>query len=118
METQQGIASFGGLTIPPSPIIQPDNTDHAAAIVPVTLRLPIHFFAFSVLCFTYGSILLPSMAPRAVHFFYQSGVLSLVHVFTLGFITSAIMGVMYRYATVLTRRPVVYPRLTPFQFAF
>jgi len=37
-------------------------------------------------------------------------------VFTLGFITSAIMGVMYRYVPALTRRPVSYPRLAMFQF--
>jgi hypothetical protein len=117
METQQGIESFGGLTAQPSPIIPGDHTGHAAVIAPVTLRLPIYFFAFSVLCFTYGSILLPSIAPRAVHFFYQPGVLSIVHAFALGFITSAIMGVTYRYVPALTRRPIIYPRLASFQFA-
>ena len=39
-----------------------------------------------------------------------------MHVFTLGFITSAIMGVMYRYVPALMRRPVAYPRLAMFQF--
>jgi hypothetical protein len=117
METRQEIASSGGLSARPSAIIPPDHTGHATVIAPATVRLPIHFFVVSVFWFTYGSILLPSMAPRAVHFFYQPGVLSLVHVFTLGFITSAIMGVMYRYVTALTRRPVAYPRLASFQFA-
>ncbi|MBV8358143.1 MAG: hypothetical protein JO189_09445 [Deltaproteobacteria bacterium] len=117
METQQQVAPSSGLTDRPSPIIPLDHAGHAAVIAPVTVRLPIHFFVFSVLWFTYGSILLPSMAPRAVRFFYQPGVLSLVHVFTLGFITSAMMGVMYRYVPALTRRPVAYPRLALFQFA-
>jgi len=85
-------------------------------IAPETVRLPIHFFVFSVIWFACGSILLPSVAPGAIRFFYQPNVLSLVHIFTLGFITSAIMGVMYRYVPALARRPVAYPRLAMFQF--
>jgi len=117
METRQEIALSDGLTNRPSTRIPPDHTGQVAVIAQVTVRLPIHFFVISVLWFTYGSILLPSMAPRAVHFFYQPGVLSLVHVFALGFITSAIMGVMYRYVPALIRRSVAYPRLALFQFA-
>jgi hypothetical protein len=100
----------------PASIIPPNYSRRAVAIVPVTIRLPIHFFIFSILWFIYGSILLPWLTPRALHLFYQPGVLSLVHVFTLGFITSAIMGVMYRYVPALVRRPVAYPGLAQFQF--
>jgi hypothetical protein len=85
-------------------------------IAPATVRLPIHFFGFSVLWLACGSVLLPSVAPEAIRFHYQPSVLSLVHVFTLGFITSVIMGVMYRYVPALTRRPVACPRLAMFQF--
>jgi hypothetical protein len=102
----------------PAAIVPPDHTGHAALIAPATVRLPIHFFVFSILWFTYGSILLPWLAPSAIRAFYQPAVLSLVHVFTLGFITSTIMGVMYRYVPALTRRPVTYPNLALFQFAF
>src|SRR5690348_10942248 len=101
----------------PAAVIPPDHAGHAAAIAPATVRLPIHFFAFSMLCFTCGAILLPWLAPSAIRAFYQPAVLCLVHVFTLGFITSAIMGVMYRYVPALMRRPISYPYLAPFQFA-
>jgi hypothetical protein len=100
----------------PAAIIPPDHAGHAAAIAPATVRLPIHFFVFSMLCFTGGAILLPWLAPSAIRAFYQPAILSLVHVFTLGFITSAIMGVMYRYVPALMRRPISYPYLAPFQF--
>lgn len=94
-----------------------DHTAHAAVIAPETVRLPIHFFVFSTLWFACASILLPLQVPSAVRFFYQPWALSVVHMLTLGLITSTIMGVMYRYVPALTRRPVVYPRLASLQFA-
>lgn len=94
----------------------PNHARHAAAIASASVRLPIHFLVFSVLSLLGGAVLLPWLAPRAIRFYYQPSVLSLVHVFALGFITSAIMGVMYRYVPALTRRPVAYPRLAMFQF--
>ncbi len=93
-----------------------DRPARNPVIAPATLRLPVHFFAFSLFSLAYGCVLLPWMAPRAVRLFYQVEVLSLVHVFTLGFITSAIMGVMYRYVPALARRPIAYPRLALAQF--
>ena len=94
-----------------------DHAAHATVIASGTIRLPIHFFVLSVFWFVYGSIELPWIAPKAIRLFYQPTVLSLVHVFTLGFITSAIMGVMYRYVPALTHRSIPYPRLAMVQFA-
>ena len=106
----------GDLTDRTAAAVAPNHAFHTAVIAPATVRLPIHFFVFSVIWFTCGSVLLPWLAPEAIRFFYQPSVLSLVHMFTLGFITSAIMGVMYRYVPALTRRPVAYPRLARVQF--
>jgi hypothetical protein len=50
-----------------------------------------------------------------VEFFYQPPALALVHTFTLGWITAAIMGVMYRYVPALTRHPLRFPRLAFWQ---
>jgi hypothetical protein len=113
MRTQEGSGLSGKLT-PGSSV----NHDHPGlrSLNALTVRLPIHFFVFSLLWLSYGSILLPRLAPRAVQFFYQLGVLSLVHAFTLGFITSVIMGVMYTYVPALTRRQVAHPRLALTQF--
>jgi hypothetical protein len=94
----------------------PDHSRHAAVIAPGTIRLPIHFFVFCVVCFASGSAALPWVAPRAVRFFYQPAVLSLVHLFALGFVTPTIMGVMYRYVPALTHRRVAFPRLGALQF--
>ena len=99
------------------PVILSERTDVRGVVAGGTARQPVYFFAFSLLCFAYGSILLPALAPRAIRLFYQPGVLSLVHVFTLGFITSAIMGMMYAYVPALTHRSLAYPKLPLFQFA-
>jgi len=81
----------GDITDQTSPAVPPNHASHAAVIAPATVRLPIHFFVFSVLWLLYGSVLLPWVAPEAIRFYYQPSVLSLVHVFTLGFITPAII---------------------------
>ncbi len=99
-----------------APVTQPDHSVHSAVIAPQTVRLPIHFFTLSVLWLVCASAFLPWSAPRAIRFFYQPGILALTHMFTLGFITSAIMGVMYRYVPALVRRPIPYPRTALLQF--
>jgi hypothetical protein len=117
MKTQQHTPSAGSTPHRHDRTLPPDHAAHDAVIAPATVRLPIYFFLLSVLWFTCGSVLLPWLAPRAIHFFYQASVLSLTHIFTLGFISSAIMGVMYRYVPALVRRPVPYPRIAVLQFA-
>ncbi len=77
-----------------------------------------HFFVVAVISFAAGACAAPFVAGSIVRFFYQGDVLALVHTFTLGWITAAIMGVMYRYVPALTRRPIRYPRLALWQLAF
>jgi hypothetical protein len=117
MKTQEHILSAKSATERRAQTVPPDHAAHEAVIARATVRLPIHFFLLSVLWFTCGSVLLPWLAPGAIRFFYQTSVLSLTHIFTLGFISSAIMGVMYRYVPALVRRPVPYPRIAVLQFA-
>jgi len=100
-----------------APATQPDHSVQSAVIAPQAVRLPIHFFILSVLWLVCGSASLPWLAPRAIRFFYQPGILALTHMFSLGFITSAIMGVMYRYVPALVRRPIPYPRIALLQFS-
>ena len=118
MKTQERIPSSDNIA-PDRRVrtIAPDHAAHEAVVGPATVRLPIHFFLISVLWFTCGAALLPWLAPRAIRFFHQPSVLSLIHIFTLGFISSAIMGVMYRYVPALARRPIPYPRVAVLQFA-
>jgi len=92
---------------------------HDAAAHPDLLRIgriPIWFFAGSVAYFGIGACSLPIAARYAADFFYQANVLAVVHTFTLGWITSAIMGVMYRYVPALTRVPIRWPRVAYAQF--
>src|ERR1700730_2868099 len=74
-------------------------------------RISIHFFVVAVAFFALGVAAMPFAITGIAVFFYQMIPLALVHSFTLGWITAAMMGVMYRYVPALTRHPVPYPRL-------
>ena len=74
-------------------------------------RTPIHFFAVALAFFAVGVVAMPFVIADVSSFFYQMKPLALVHTFTLGWITAAIMGVMYRYVPALTHHPVPYPRM-------
>ena len=65
----------------------------------------------AVAFFALGVVTMPFVVADVAAFFYQMMPLALVHTFTLGWITAAMMGVMYRYVPALTRRPVPYPRI-------
>ena len=78
-------------------------------------RTPLHFFVVSVIFFAVGVAALPLVVPSIVQFFYQPLPLALTHTFTLGWITAAVIGVMYRYVPALTRHAVPYPRLALLQ---
>ncbi len=78
-------------------------------------RLPIHFFVTATIFFAGGVAAAPFLVGQVVDFFYQPPVLALVHTFTLGWITAAIMGVMYRFVPSLTRHPIAFPRMAMWQ---
>lgn len=90
-------------------------TDHHAYLNHPDLlrigRIPIHFFAVAVAFFAVGVAAMPLVITDVAAFFYQMRPLALVHTFTLGWITAAMMGVMYRYVPALTHHPVPYPRM-------
>lgn len=81
-----------------------------------TARLPIHFFISAVALFGLGVIAIPWVLSDLMEFFYQPRILATTHTFTLGWITSAIMGVMYRLVPAITKRPLPFPRLARWQF--
>ena len=54
---------------------------------------------------------------RIQSFFYQPRVLAVTHTFTLGWISLAIIGVLYRFVPALTKQPVRYPWLARVQVA-
>jgi hypothetical protein len=81
-----------------------------------TARLPIHFFISAVALFGLGVIVVPFVIDDLMDFFYQPQILATTHTFTLGWITSAIMGVMYRLVPAMTSRPLPFPRLARWQF--
>jgi hypothetical protein len=80
-------------------------------------RLPIHFFTTAVIAFACGVVAMPFVVSQIVDFFYQPPILAVVHLFTLGWITASIMGVMYRYVPALTHHRIAFPRLARWQFA-
>ena len=79
-------------------------------------RLPIHFFTAAVILFGLGVAAAPWVVDDLVDFFYQPRILAVTHTFTLGWISSAIMGVMYRVVPALTKRPLRFSRLARWQF--
>ncbi|PWB80297.1 MAG: hypothetical protein C3F08_04780 [Candidatus Methylomirabilota bacterium] len=79
-------------------------------------RLPMHFFISAVALFGLGVSVIPWVLDDLAEFFYQPRILALTHTFTLGWITSAIMGVMYRLVPATTKRPLRFPRLARWQF--
>lgn len=80
-------------------------------------RLPIHFFAAAIAFFAIGVAAAPWAIGWAADYFYQPAALAWVHTFTLGWITSAMMGVMYRYVPGLTKRSLPFPRVALVQLA-
>ncbi|MDE2484388.1 MAG: hypothetical protein KGL32_03915 [candidate division NC10 bacterium] len=79
-------------------------------------RLPIHFFISAVILFGVGVASVPWVVSDLADFFYQPRILAVTHTFTLGWISSAIMGVMYRLVPAMTKRPLRFPRLARWQF--
>jgi hypothetical protein len=79
-------------------------------------RLPIDFFISALGFFAVALIASPWVVGALVEFFYQPTVLALTHLVTLGWITSVMMGVMYRYIPAVTKQPLRFPRLASLQF--
>lgn len=98
LQSHRGLAGIGLRPAPGEPV-----------------RLPIHFFTIAIFSFALGTAAAPWAAPRLADYFYQLSILSWVHTFTLGWITAAIFGVMYRYVPAMTQREIRYPRLATVQ---
>lgn len=80
-------------------------------------RIPVDFFVIATVYLTAGMLVAPWLTPALLEYFYQPYILALVHTFTVGWITAAMMGVLYRYAPALAHRPLPYPRLLMPQLA-
>ena len=69
------------------------------------------FLRHRVFFFALGTASAPWATVKLADYFYQLPVLAWVHTFTLGWITSAILGVMYRYVPAMTNRELRFPRM-------
>ncbi len=96
---------------------EPEAQRHHYPEIPGIGRIPIGFFTAAVVFFAVGVCALPFAVKDISEFFYQAIPLAVVHTFTLGWITVAIMGVMYRYVPALTRTPIRSPRMAWAQLA-
>ncbi|MFN8543260.1 MAG: hypothetical protein U0807_03530 [Candidatus Binatia bacterium] len=88
----------------------PHPRDRIAALLPPC------FFGAAVLFFTVGLALAPFVLPDLLAHFYQAHVLALTHTFTLGWLSMAMVGVLYRYVPAITKRHVPHPRLALVQY--
>jgi hypothetical protein len=89
----------------------PQPRGRAAALLPPC------FFASASLFFAVGLVAAPAVVGELGSYFYQARVLALTHVFTLGWISMAMLGVLYRYVPALTKGPLPYPRVAVAQSA-
>lgn len=98
LHSHRGLAAGAGQPAPGDPV-----------------RLPIHFCVIAICSFAVGAAAAPWAAPRLADYFYQLSILAWVHTLTLGWITAAIFGVMYRYAPAMSGSYLRYPRLAKIQ---
>jgi hypothetical protein len=74
-------------------------------------RIAVDYFVIATIYLIAGMAALPWLTTPMLDYFYQPRILALVHTFTIGWITAAIIGVLYRYAPALGHKPLPYPRL-------
>ncbi len=100
---------------------QPKSNREAAAAGRVAacgppLRVPIHFLVTAIVFFALGTGAAPWAVAKLADYFYQLSVLAWVHTFTLGWITPALLGLMYYYAPSRRGGNVRFSRLATVQF--
>jgi hypothetical protein len=78
--------------------------------------LPPSFFAAAVGFFAAALTALPVVMRDLAEHFYQAHVLAVTHMLTLGWISMAMLGVLYRYLPGLTKHPLPAPRLAVVQW--
>jgi hypothetical protein len=75
------------------------------------------FFAAAVAFFVSALVALPFVVGTLADHFYHPRVLAVTHMLTLGWISAAMIGVLYRYVPGLTKRPLPFPRVAVLQGA-
>jgi hypothetical protein len=89
----------------------PHAVGRAAALLPPAL------FAVALLFFAASLATAPFLAGLLRDYFYQTRVLALTHGLTLGWISMAMVGVLYRYVPALTKRTLPFPAVALAQAA-
>jgi hypothetical protein len=79
--------------------------------------LPPCLFATAVVFFMSALVALPLVVGTLADHFYHPHVLAVTHMLTLGWISTAMIGVLYRYVPGLTKRPLPLPRVAVLQAA-
>ncbi len=79
--------------------------------------LPPLFFAPAALWFLAALGAAPLLVSGLLVHFYRARILALTHMITLGWLSMAMMGVLYRYLPALVKRPLPFPRLALLQWA-
>jgi len=87
----------------------PHSVGRAAALLPPC------FFAASVAFFSLAALAAPFLVPQLRASFYAPRILAFVHALTLGWISTAMVGVLYRYVPALTKRALPHSGLACIQ---
>lgn len=78
-------------------------------------RLPPVLFVVSAVSFAASPFVGWAAAGALAEHFYHARVLALVHGLALGWVSSAMIGVLYRYVPSVSKRPLPYPRAAVLQ---
>lgn len=97
----------------PAPSIAPRA---AAAVLSVTL--PLRFVLTGLASLALGLVLLTLRPDLLATYHYNQYIVAVTHLFTLGFVTSVIMGAMYQLTPVALETQLYSERLARWQFAF
>lgn len=84
---------------------------HHAVSDRTSALLPPLFLAPAAAFFTAALVLAPFLLHDALVHFYQPRLLAWTHMITLGWLSMAIIGVLYRYVPALVKRPLPAPRI-------
>jgi hypothetical protein len=78
---------------------------------PTAAVLPPCFFVVALAFFATALVTAPFVAGELSAHFYQSHVLALTHMLTVGWISMVIVGVLYRYVPAIAKQPLPFPPL-------
>jgi hypothetical protein len=104
--------------IKPSPAARTAALPGVASQAVLSVSLPLRFVLLGLIALCTGTVLLVYRPSLLATYHYNQYIVAVTHLFTLGFITSIIMGAMYQLVPVALETKLHSERMAKWQFAF